>query len=125
IHRTAGNLYMLSRTLRNLGALDREVGDHQRALPHLVEALQVSRTIHDGRGEAEALTELARVERARGNFAEAHRWADNALAALESVRLAVASPSLRASFFASARDVQELDIEVLMRLHSERPAEGF
>jgi CHAT domain-containing protein/tetratricopeptide (TPR) repeat protein len=125
IHRTSGNLYMLVRTLTNLGALERDAGDHQRAVPHLNEALQLSRTIHDRTGEAEALGQLAREESARGHLADAHRMADAALAAMESVRLAVASPRLRASFFASARDVQELDIGVLMRLHAERPAEEF
>src|SRR5262249_40583203 len=125
IHRTAGNLYMLARTLRNLGALGRDAGDVQRALLYLTEALSLSHTIHDGRGEAEALTELARVERDRGNFAEVHARAAGAVAVFESVRLAVASPMLRASFFASAQDAQELDIEALMRLHAERPGEGF
>jgi CHAT domain-containing protein/Tfp pilus assembly protein PilF len=125
IHRTSGNLYLLGRTLRNLGAFERENGEQERALPHLDEALQLSRRIHDGPGEAEALTELARVERDRNRFDEAHSRADDALAAMESVRLAVASPTLRASFFASARDVQELDIDVLMRLHEEQPRAGF
>jgi len=125
IHRTSGNLYMLVRTLTNLGALERDAGDHQRAFSYLNEALQLSRTIHDRTGEAEALGQLAREESARGNWAEAHRLADAALAAMESARLAVASPRLRASFFASARDVRELDIGVLIRLHTERPAEEF
>jgi len=46
-------------------------------------------------------------------------------AAFESVRLAVASPTLRASLFASVRDIHELDIDILMRLHAEHPKEGF
>ena len=125
IHRTSGNPYMLARTLRTFGAFERKAGNSERALEELGEALQLSRTIHDQRGEAEALTEVARVERDRGNFAGVHANAADALAALESVRLAVASPTLRASFFASARDVRELDIEALMRLHAARPDEGF
>jgi len=125
IHRTSGNLSMLARTLRSLGAMEREAGDYQRALPHLDESLQLSRTIHDGTGASETLTELARLERGREDFAEAHRRADSAIAARESVRLAVASPTLRASFFASARDAQEIDIDALMHLHAERPREGF
>jgi CHAT domain-containing protein len=35
------------------------------------------------------------------------------------------SPSLRASYVASVRDVQELQIETLMRLHGQQPAKGF
>jgi tetratricopeptide (TPR) repeat protein len=125
IHRTSANPYMLARTLTNLGALDREIGNNVQALARLNEALEVSRTIHERSGQAAALAELARIERGRGNFATAHQRAEETLAALETERLAVTSPTLRASFFASARDVQELDIEVLMRLHRERPEEGF
>src|SRR5262249_23551944 len=125
IHRTSGNPYMLARTLRTVGAFERKAGNSERSLAELGEALQLSRNIHDQRGEAEALTEVARLERDRGNFAEVHTHAADALAALESVRLAVASPTLRAFFFASARDARELDIEALMRLHAARPGEGF
>ena len=35
------------------------------------------------------------------------------------------SPALRASFVASVRDVQELEIEMLMRLHTQQPDRGF
>jgi CHAT domain-containing protein/Tfp pilus assembly protein PilF len=125
IQRTSRNPYMLARTLRNLGALGREDGDHLQALAHLDEAVEISRTIRDRDGEAAALAELSRVEHARGNDATAHQHAESALAAFESVRLAVASPTLRASFFASVRDIQELDIEALMRLHVQHPKEGF
>ena len=116
---------MLARTLRNLGALDREDGNYLQALADLDEAVEISRTIRYRDGEAAALAELARVEHARGNYGTAHQRAESALAAFESVRLAVASPALRASFFASVRDIQELDIEILMRLHVEHPEEGF
>ena len=125
IHRTSGNRHMMARTLRNLGGLHLETGDHQGALEFLSEALDISRAIHDRSGESAALADLARLERDSGNLVKAHALADEALAALESIRLRVASPSLRATLFASARDLQELNIEVLMRLHAERPQDGF
>jgi CHAT domain-containing protein/Flp pilus assembly protein TadD len=124
-HRTSHNPYMLARTLTKLGALDREDGNYSQALAHLDEAAEINRTIRFREGEATALAELARVEQARGNLVTAHQRAESALSAFESVRLAVASPALRASFFASVRDVQELDIEILMRLHAQQPNEGF
>lgn len=124
-HRASGNRHMMARTLRNLGELNRESRNYDSARPFLDEALEISRAIHDPNGEAAALADLARLERDRGNLSEAHQRADQALAALESLRLAVASPKLRASFFTSARDIQELNIEVLMRLHAERPQDGF
>jgi CHAT domain-containing protein/predicted negative regulator of RcsB-dependent stress response len=125
IFRSSRNPYMLARTLTNLGALNRKNGDYLQALTHLNEAVEINRTIRSGDGEAEALAELSRVEYARGNYETAHQRAESALSAFESVRLTVASPALRASYFASVRDIHELDIEILMRLHTEHPEEGF
>ena len=125
IHRNFGNRYMLARTLRGIGAFDRESGDPERARSSLDEALEISRAIRDRKGEAESLAELAKVERDLGNLSRAQERAGEALAAMESVRLTVMSPSLRASFVASVRDVQELQIEMLMRLHAQQPAKGF
>jgi CHAT domain-containing protein/Tfp pilus assembly protein PilF len=125
ILRTSRNPYMLARTLTNLGALDRADGNYLQAAAHLDEAVEINRTIRFPNGEATALAELARVERSRGNYQVAHQRAESALSAFESVRLAVASPALRASFFASVRDIQELDIDILMRLHADHPEEGF
>ncbi|HEY7388337.1 MAG TPA: CHAT domain-containing protein [Bryobacteraceae bacterium] len=125
IHRTSGNRYMMARALRNLGGLYLESGEQGHALSSLNEALEISRAIHDRSGEAAALSDLARLERGRGDFIAAHKQAEEALTTLESVRLGVASPSLRATLFASAQDLQELNIEVLMRLHAEHPTDGY
>ena len=125
LQRGIASPYMLARTLRAIGAFDREGGDPGRALPSLDEALAISRAIRDRKGEAETLADLAKVERDLGNLNAARERAGEALAALESVRLTVTSPGLRASLVASARDVQELQIEMLMRLHAEQPDKGF
>src|SRR5262249_16026842 len=74
---------------------------------------------------ASVLAELARLDFDRGSLEAAHRLEEEALAAFESLRLRVVSPNLRASLVASARDVQELNIEILHRLHAETPATGF
>ena len=125
IHRTAGNRHMMARTLRNLGALNRESGDYPHALESLNEALQISRDIHDRSGEAEALGSLARVYRDTGELDQAHEYSRAAVGALESARLQVISPALRASLFASARDLQELHISILMLLHRLHPEGEF
>jgi CHAT domain-containing protein len=124
-HKTAGNRHMMARTLRSLGELDFEARNYILGQQYLDEALATSRAIHDPNGEAAALADLAKLERSRGNLNAAQRRADEAMTVLESLRLAVASPKLRASFFASAQDLQELTIQVLMRLNMERPGEGF
>jgi CHAT domain-containing protein/tetratricopeptide (TPR) repeat protein len=125
IHRKSENRYMMARTLRHLGDVRLESGDRGPALACLNEALDLSRAIEDPNGASAAMASLARVERDIGNLLHAHELANEALAALESIRLRVASPSLRATLFASARDLQELNIELLMRLHAERPNDGF
>jgi CHAT domain-containing protein/Tfp pilus assembly protein PilF len=125
IHRIYGNRYLLARTLRGAGLVYRESGDPGRGRSQLEEALEISRAIRDRRGEAEGLAELAKVEKCLGNDGRAAERASEALAALESIRSEVTSPSLRASFVAAVRGVQELQIEMLMRLHARQPNEGF
>jgi CHAT domain-containing protein len=125
MHRKTGNRHMLARTLRNLGELDFETGDYAAAERYLDESLETCRAIQDPNGEAAALTDLARLERARGGLDRAHALADEAMAVLESLRLSVASPKLRASFFGSARDVEELNIDVLMRMNAAHPGNGL
>ena len=125
IHRSAGNVRLLAGTLRNLGALYRSTREYDRAMQYLNEAFDISRAIHDRNGEAAALAEIARVESDRGNLSNARERAQEALAAFENLRLGVMSPRLRASLFASVRELQELNLQVLMRLHAERPGEAF
>src|SRR5262249_24427655 len=125
IHRKSEEQLPIAGTLRDLGEFYVEGADYQRALPYLDEALDISRTIQDRRGEAAALALMARLERDRGDFAAGHGRANEALSAFESLRRGVASPTLRASFFASAREVQEVEFESLIRLHREHTDEGF
>jgi CHAT domain-containing protein/tetratricopeptide (TPR) repeat protein len=125
LHRTLGNPRQLATALSNLGALYRDMGEHQKALDHLNEGLQISRAIGDRNNEAGLLAHLARVERDRGNLAAARSRIEEALAAVESLRINLKSYRLRASYFASVRKHHEFNIDLLMRLHKERPSEGF
>jgi CHAT domain-containing protein/tetratricopeptide (TPR) repeat protein len=125
IQRKAGEPKPLADTLRDLGVLYLDSRDYPRAANYLDEALQISRATQERRNEAEALARLARLERDRGDFSAAHGRADEALAAFEALRRSVVAPSLRASFFTSAREVQEIDIESLVRLNAEHRGEGF
>jgi CHAT domain-containing protein len=125
ILRISANRNKLVRALRGLGALSRNTRDFDKGLAALDEALNISREIDDQNGEASVLAELARLEFDRGNVQAALRLGEESLAAFEWLRLRVVSPNLRASLVASARHVQELNIEILQRLHAESPASGF
>ncbi len=112
-------------TLSAIGAFHRDLGDNQKAIEYLNDGLRLSRTIGDRTGEAGILAHIALLERYRGDLVEARRRIEEALAAVESLRISVKSHQLRASFLASVRKYYEFDIDVLMRLHKERPSEGF
>ena len=111
--------------LRNLGDLYRELGDSQNAIQSLNESLQICLRIGDSLDEADTLGSLARVERDRGNLAEAKQLIETALRSVESLRVNLKSQQLRATFFAAKRKHQELYIELLMRLHQQHPSDGF
>jgi len=120
-----GDPYYPATTLNHIGTLYRDWGQYEKAVEYLNQALQLRRTIGDLKGEAATLYDLARVERSRGNLIEARRRIDAALANVESLRANVASPVMRASFFASVRQYHEFNIDLLVGLHKQQPGHGF
>ena len=120
-----GEAFYTATTLNNIGAVYRDLGEHQKALDYYNQALLLRRTIGDRNGESATLFHIARLERDRGNLVEARDRIEAALAAVESLRANVASQQLRASFFASVQRYHEFNIDLLMRLHKQRPSEGF
>jgi CHAT domain-containing protein/tetratricopeptide (TPR) repeat protein len=125
ILRVSDNRHKLVRALRSLGALSRSTGDFEQSRKCLEEALGTSHEIRDQNGEASVLAEMARLDYDHGDLPAAQRRAEQSLSAFEALRLRVVSPNLRASLVASARQVHELNIEILERLHAEQPAKGF
>ncbi len=125
LHQSAGNRRAEAITLNNIGLAYAKSGDRQKALEHYNQALERSRAIGERTGEAATLFHLARLERDRGNLTDARGRIEESLVAVESLRADVASPQLRAAYFASVRDYHDFYIDLLMRLHKERPSEGF
>lgn len=68
---------------------------------------------------------MAYVKGDQGNLAEAKTLIEQALLAFEFLRVSVKSPQLRASFMATASKFYEFETDLLMRLHRQRPADGF
>lgn len=125
LHRKLGNKKHMATAIRNIGTFYRDAGDFAKAIDSFTESRDISRSINDLQGEASSLAHFAKLERSRGNLLEAHKLASEAIAATESQRATLKSPSARAFFLAAARKYYEFDIDVLMRLHKERPNEGF
>jgi len=120
-----GDPRLIAQAHRNLGKVYRDLGQHQKALKLLHEALQTAQRNGDKFNEYAALAETAYVKRAQGDLLDAKTLIGQALASFESLRVSVKSPQLRASFMASTRDYYEFETDLLMRLHQQRPAEGF
>ena len=121
--RQVGNNYYTATVLNHIGVIYRSLGEYDKAPPYFNEALDLRRLAGDQRGIATTLSDIARLERDRGNLVAARTWIEEALAQVERVRLNVASPRLRASFFASVQQYREFYIDLLMRLSKDKPSE--
>jgi CHAT domain-containing protein/tetratricopeptide (TPR) repeat protein len=125
LHRASQNQRQLATTLTNFGTFLRTEGQTSKALDYLNEARTITTAIGDRSGQASVLYELARLELDRGNPVDASKLIEEATDTIESVRVNLKSQQLRTLYLASVRKYYEFQIEVLMKLHQQRPNEGF
>lgn len=97
-------------------------GDLPKAREAFGQALELRRAIADRAGEAETRTSLARLEARLGRVPEARAEVEKTLALIESLRVTVTNPDLRASFLSAYRQAFELEIDLLMRQGHAREA---
>jgi tetratricopeptide (TPR) repeat protein len=108
-------------TLNEIGYVYDLLGDKHEALNYYKQALPLSRAVEDRRAETVTLHNIARADRDIGSLTEARSQVELAISIVESVRTNVASPDLRSSYFASVRQHYDLYIDLLLRLHQQRP----
>jgi tetratricopeptide (TPR) repeat protein len=125
LQRSVQNDRQLATTLRNFVVFRRDEGQIDKALEYLNEARTLSAKVGDQDTEASVLSEIARIEFARGDLLPARKLIEEAIARSESVRINLKNQSFRTSYLASVRKYYEFEIEVLMRLHQQGPNEGF
>lgn len=119
------NDYYTATTTDHVGVAYHKMRDYQQALSYFNRALTLRRTVGDQRGVAASLVHIARLERDRGNLMEARNLIEEALERIENLRNKVASPRLRATYFASVQQYRESYIDLLMRMHKQSPSEEF
>ncbi|HKO98899.1 MAG TPA: CHAT domain-containing tetratricopeptide repeat protein [Pyrinomonadaceae bacterium] len=112
-------------TFNSIGRTYESISEPRTALDHYQRALPLSRAAGDRLAEALTLYNTARAYRILGNLNAANNNIEAAIELIESVRTAVTDRDMRASYFASVHQYLELQIDVLMRLHKERPGEQF
>jgi CHAT domain-containing protein/tetratricopeptide (TPR) repeat protein len=103
--------------LNGIGRISLDSGDQQSALSYFEQSLTLNRKAADEFGEVSTLFNIARVKRDLGNIADALAHCEEATKKIESVRAAVTSQELRASYFATVRRNFELNIDLLMLSH--------
>jgi CHAT domain-containing protein/Tfp pilus assembly protein PilF len=97
-------------------------GDLPKAREAFSQALELRLAIADRAGEAETRTALARLEARLGRIPEARAQVEKTLALIESLRVTLTNPDLRASFLSAYRQAFELEIDLLMRQGQAREA---
>ena len=125
LRRTTGDRTGEASTLAQLGASYVDTGDVGSGLAPLTESLTIADEIGNPQAAATVRYQLARVDRAAGRLSEALTGVNAALTWSESVRASVLSPDVRATYFATVRYQYDLLIDLLMRLHRQRPDAGF
>ena len=115
----------VARAHYNLGKVYTDLGEYERAIDYLNQALLFWKSNGDSVKSAEAIRELARAERGRGNLDNALAQSEAALNLIELVRTQAGGPELRASYLASVQDCFELRVDVLTRLHKLDPSRGY
>ena len=112
-------------TLNNIGLVYSKLGEKQKALEYYSQSLGLSRAVDDRVGEALTLYSIAAAKRDRANLTEALTDIEASLNIIESLRTKIASPELRASYFATVQDYYQFYIDLLMQLHKTNPKSGY
>jgi len=125
-----GEVPSLAKAWNNLGWVQLRRGQAEAAQVshhHALElALELARAGQESGGsEATAHLGLARVARAEGDLSRAREEIEIASRLIEELRRRPASPSLRASLFATLGEVHELYMALLMELEAREPGRGY
>jgi CHAT domain-containing protein/Tfp pilus assembly protein PilF len=112
-------------TLNLIGRIYEGGGRIREAADCYERALSLSQKAEYRYGEAATLYSLARVERGSNHLTKARARIEDALGVIESLRSKVINQDLRASYFASVRQMYEMYIELLMELHKQHPKDGY
>lgn len=114
-----------AKALNSIGDIHYSLGDGRAALNYYRRALPLYEAAKDSSGKASTLYNMGRAARAVGDLEAALSHVESAIKIVELLRVQIASPALRSSYFASVRKHYGLYIDLLMQLHARRPGEGF
>jgi CHAT domain-containing protein/Tfp pilus assembly protein PilF len=111
--------------LKNIGLVYLKSAEKQKALDYFNQSAILSRTVSNRSLEAVNLFGMAYVKRDLGNFNQALKDIEAAIEIIENLRIKIASPELRTSYFSTVQDYYEFYINLLMQLHKIHPKSGY
>jgi CHAT domain-containing protein/Tfp pilus assembly protein PilF len=125
LRKALGDRWGEANVLNSTGIVQTKLTAPDKAFEFHKQALNLYEAIGDKRGQARAIYGIARAERDRGNLDEARKQIELAIAKVEAARSDVSSQNLRTTYLATVENYYEFYIDLLMRFHKARPAEGF
>ncbi|NET28127.1 CHAT domain-containing tetratricopeptide repeat protein [Okeania sp. SIO1I7] len=114
-----------ARTLNNIGRVYDSLGEKQKALNYYQQALPILQQVGDKGTEATTLNNIARLKASQGKLTESLTIIEKSLKIIEDLRTKVASPEIRASYFATVQNRYQFYINLLMQLHQQNPNKGY
>ena len=115
----------LAEALSTLGWVEYTTKQYESAMNHFQEALEVWQKLEDRTGEATTHYGIARTKTQLGKLSEAQEHMQVALEYVEAMRARGENQRLRTCYFSLVQDYYEFAIDLLMRLHNERPGQGY
>jgi CHAT domain-containing protein/Tfp pilus assembly protein PilF len=123
--RTVGDKRWEANFLNSIGRALLSKGDVEQSLASFERARMLARDVTDLRAESVALFGTAKAKGDSGRLDESLAAMDAVLPIIDALRAKVASPSLRASYFATIREPYEFYVDLLMRMHRADPEKGY
>ncbi|AFY37287.1 Tetratricopeptide TPR_1 repeat-containing protein [[Leptolyngbya] sp. PCC 7376] len=125
ITQDTGNRPGEASVLNRLGRLYAEQDELAKAIDYFQESLTLSQAMGDRPGQALQFYNIAYFERQQNNTEIAVTAIESAIEIVEDLRVKVASPELRQSYFATVQFYYELYIELLMEQEAKNPNQGY
>ncbi|MDJ0647458.1 MAG: tetratricopeptide repeat protein [Xenococcaceae cyanobacterium MO_188.B19] len=112
-------------TLNNIGTVYVLLENNQQALDYYNRALPIFEIVGDRRSKVDILQNIAYINYASENYTTALQNINEAIEIIEEIRSNLVSKDLKASFFSTVQDNYKLKTEILMKLHQQKPNQGY
>jgi tetratricopeptide (TPR) repeat protein len=125
LYRRIGDRLGQAMVLNSIGDTYYAAADARRAVNYYRQALPLYQASKDRSGEAASFYNIARATRTFEGPEAALASTESAIEIIETLRMQIASPAFRSSYFSSVRKYYGLYIDLLMQMHKARPEAGF